>query len=89
MVPYALEWISGNDAEMGLVQTEPQARKAAGGYWFYGSAGSLALIRAYPWSADEMRIELHEATPGQRWDMGRYVVIALRARHAESLQPLF
>ena len=55
----------------------------------YGSAGSLALIRAYPWSAEEMRIELHEAAPGQRWEMGRYVVTALRARHAESLQPLF
>lgn len=40
VVPYAYEWSSGGDAEMGLVQTEPQARKAAGGYWFYGAWGT-------------------------------------------------
>ena len=55
----------------------------------FGSAGSLSLIRGYEWSLEEMRVELHEVTPGQRWPMGPYAVTALRARHAESLQPLF
>lgn len=39
VVPYAMEWITDADAEMGLVQTEPQARRAAGGYWFYDRWG--------------------------------------------------
>jgi hypothetical protein len=39
-VPFAMEWISANDAEMGLVQTETQAQHAAGGYWFYTNWGT-------------------------------------------------
>jgi len=55
----------------------------------YGSAATLALIRAYPWSLEEMRVELHVVTPGQTWEMGPYRVTALRARHTEVQQPLF
>jgi hypothetical protein len=39
-VPFAMEWISEHDAEMGLVQTQTQAEHAAGGYWFYGNWGT-------------------------------------------------
>ncbi len=55
----------------------------------YGSAATLALIQAYPWSLDEMRVALHVVTPGQTWNMGPYRVTALRARHTEVQQPLF
>lgn len=55
----------------------------------YGSAATLEHIRAYPWSLQEMRVELHVVAPAQTWEMGPYRVTALRARHTEVQQPLF
>jgi phosphoribosyl 1,2-cyclic phosphate phosphodiesterase len=55
----------------------------------YGSEATLGLIRAYPWTLEEMRVALHTVAPGQTWEMGPYRVTALRARHTEPQQPLF
>jgi phosphoribosyl 1,2-cyclic phosphate phosphodiesterase len=55
----------------------------------HGSAATLDLIRAYPWSLEEMRVALHVVAPGDTWEMGPYRVTAVRARHTEPQQPLF
>ncbi|CAA9302519.1 MAG: hypothetical protein AVDCRST_MAG77-5780 [uncultured Chloroflexi bacterium] len=55
----------------------------------HGSAATLELVRGYPWSLEEMRVELRVVAPGQTWEMGPYRVTALRARHTEGQQPLF
>ena len=38
-VPYAIEWASAPDAEMGAVQTQTWEQHDAGGYWAYSSWG--------------------------------------------------
>lgn len=38
-IPHVIEWATGPDAEMGLVQTQTWSQRDAGGYWFYGSWG--------------------------------------------------
>jgi phosphoribosyl 1,2-cyclic phosphate phosphodiesterase len=55
----------------------------------YGSEATLQVVRDYPWSLEEMRVELHVVSPGETWPMGSYRVTALRARHTEPQQPLF
>lgn len=40
-VPYVIEWADASDAEMGCVQTQTYLQHDAGGYWFYGSWGTV------------------------------------------------
>jgi phosphoribosyl 1,2-cyclic phosphate phosphodiesterase len=54
----------------------------------HGSDATLDVIRAYPWSPTEMRVELHVVAPGQTWELGPYRVTAVRARHTEAQHPL-
>jgi hypothetical protein len=42
LVPYALEWRSSSDAEMGLVQTQTYLEHDAGGYWAFRTWGTTS-----------------------------------------------
>lgn len=44
-VPYAFEWATSPDAEMGLVQTEPYERHDGGGYWNYANWGKTSATQ--------------------------------------------
>jgi hypothetical protein len=76
LVPYAMEWIDEHDAEMGLVQTEPQARKAAGGYWGYGDWGTrdedgpMPLDYNWPFQLNQYSFGAGETTASTRLAWG-------------------
>jgi hypothetical protein len=48
LVPFAMEWAAGVDAEMGAVQTQTYRQHDAGGYWSYGAWGTAKTSGPMP-----------------------------------------
>jgi hypothetical protein len=72
-VPHVVQWSNAFDAEMGLVQTEEQTRKHAGGYWFYGSWGSSSsgpMPEDWNWTYQLNQYELPFTTKSHRMSWG-------------------
>jgi len=72
-VPHVVEWSNAFDAEMGLVQTELQTRKDAGGYWFYGAWGTSSsgpMPDDWNWTYQLNQYELPFTTQSHRMAWG-------------------
>jgi len=72
-IPHVIEWSNAFDAEMGLVQTEEQMKKHAGGYWFYsawGTRSSGPMPVDWNWTYQLNQYQLQETTKSHRMAWG-------------------
>jgi hypothetical protein len=74
VVPYTRMWTAAPDAEMGVVQTQPWARKPAGGYWAYSGWGQRdadgPLPEDWNWTYQLNQYELPTTTRSHRLAWG-------------------
>jgi hypothetical protein len=67
-VPYAMEWETSSDSEMGIVQTQTWQQHDAGGYWYYSNWGRTSANL----KKDTAQVGLMPATWNWPYQMDEY-----------------